>query len=104
MVTNPNLHHPITLTKDPTTPHQTPHRRITPGIGAGTEGFDTTVPANPPSSHEQAERFDDLAPLPSTPLEHDATTSVGSYYSAVEARNIPGCIQHLSLASSDNGE
>jgi len=48
MVTNPNLHHPITLTKDPTTPHQTPHRRITPGIGAGTEGFDTTVPANPP--------------------------------------------------------
>jgi len=74
MVTNPNLHHPITLTKDPTTPHQTPHRRITPGIGAGTEGFDTTVLANPPSSHEQAERFDDLAPLPSTPLEHDATT------------------------------
>jgi len=90
MVTNPNLHHPITLTKDPTTPHQTSHRRITPGIGAGTEGFDTTVLANPPSSHEPAERFDDLAPLPSTPLEHDATTSVGSYYSAVEARKHTG--------------
>lgn len=68
--------------------------RITLGIGAGTDGFDATVLGNAPwSRRERAERFDEFVPLLSTLLEHDATTSVGSYYSAVEARNLPGCVQ-----------
>jgi alkanesulfonate monooxygenase SsuD/methylene tetrahydromethanopterin reductase-like flavin-dependent oxidoreductase (luciferase family) len=94
MVTNPNFRHPVTLAKDLMTLDEISRGRITLGIGAGTDGFDATALGNAPwSRRERAERFDEFVPLLSKLLKHDATTSVGSYYSAVEARNIPGCVQ-----------
>jgi alkanesulfonate monooxygenase SsuD/methylene tetrahydromethanopterin reductase-like flavin-dependent oxidoreductase (luciferase family) len=40
-----------------------------------------------------ADRFDEFLPLLDKLLTQDATTETGQYYSAVEARNIPGCVQ-----------
>jgi alkanesulfonate monooxygenase SsuD/methylene tetrahydromethanopterin reductase-like flavin-dependent oxidoreductase (luciferase family) len=94
MVTNPNFRHPVTLAKDLMTLDDISDGRITLGIGAGGSGFDATVLGNAPwSPHERADRFGEFLPLLSTLLQQDVTTSHGSHYTAVEARNIPGCVQ-----------
>jgi alkanesulfonate monooxygenase SsuD/methylene tetrahydromethanopterin reductase-like flavin-dependent oxidoreductase (luciferase family) len=94
MVTNPNFRHPVTLAKDLMTLDDISDGRITLGIGAGGSGFDATVLGNAPwSPRERADRFGEFLPLLSTLLQQDVTTSHGSHYTAVEARNIPGCVQ-----------
>jgi alkanesulfonate monooxygenase SsuD/methylene tetrahydromethanopterin reductase-like flavin-dependent oxidoreductase (luciferase family) len=94
MVTNPNFRHPVTLAKDLMTLDDLSDGRITLGIGAGGSGFDATVLGHELwSPRERAERFGEFLPLLSALLQQNATTSHGAYYRAVEARNIPGCVQ-----------
>ena len=94
MVTNPNFRHPLTLAKDLMTLDDISGGRITLGIGAGGSGFDATVLGNAQwSPGERADRFGEFLPLLSTLLQQDVTTSHGSHYTVVEARNIPGCVQ-----------
>ena len=94
MVTNPNFRHPVTLAKDLMTLDDISGGRITLGIGAGGTGFDATVLGNAQwSPRERADRFGEFLPLLSTLLQQDVTTSHGRHYTAVEARNIPGCVQ-----------
>jgi alkanesulfonate monooxygenase SsuD/methylene tetrahydromethanopterin reductase-like flavin-dependent oxidoreductase (luciferase family) len=94
MVTSPNFRHPVTLAKDLITLDDLSGGRMTLGIGAGGGGFDATVLGNEAwSPRERADRFGEFVPLLSTLLQQDATTSCGTHYSAVEARNIPGCLQ-----------
>jgi alkanesulfonate monooxygenase SsuD/methylene tetrahydromethanopterin reductase-like flavin-dependent oxidoreductase (luciferase family) len=94
MVTNPNFRHPVTLAKDLMTLDDISDGRITLGIGAGGGGFDATVLGNAPwPPHERADRFGEFLPLLSTLLQQGVTTFQGSHYAAVEARNIPGCVQ-----------
>ena len=94
MVTNPNFRHPLTLAKDLMTLDDISGGRITLGIGAGGSGFDATVLGNAQwSPRERADRFGEFLPLLSTLLQQDVTTSHGSHYTVVEARNIPGCVQ-----------
>lgn len=98
MVTNPNYRHPVTLAKDLITLDDLSDGRMTLGIGAGGSGFDATVLGGEPwSPRERADRFGEFLPLLSTLLEQGATTSHGTHYSAVEARNIPGCVQQPRL-------
>lgn len=42
---------------------------------------------------ERAQRFAEFLPLLGELLQCGAVTSHGDYYSAVEARNLPGCVQ-----------
>jgi alkanesulfonate monooxygenase SsuD/methylene tetrahydromethanopterin reductase-like flavin-dependent oxidoreductase (luciferase family) len=94
MVTNPNFRHPLTLAKDLITLDDISGGRITLGIGAGGSGFDATVLGNAQwSPRERADRFGEFLPLLSTLLQQDVTTSHGSHYTVVDARNIPGCVQ-----------
>jgi alkanesulfonate monooxygenase SsuD/methylene tetrahydromethanopterin reductase-like flavin-dependent oxidoreductase (luciferase family) len=94
MVTNPNIRHPLTLAKDLITLDDISGGRITLGIGAGGSGFDATVLGNAQwSPRERADRFGEFLPLLSTLLQQDVTTSHGSHYTVVDARNIPGCVQ-----------
>ena len=94
MVTNPNFRHPLTLAKDLMTLDDISGGRITLGIGAGGSGFDATVLGNAQwSPRERADRFGEFLPLLSTLLQQDVTTSHGSYYTVLEARNMPGCVQ-----------
>ena len=94
MVTNPNFRHPVTLAKDLMTLDDISGGRVTLGIGAGASGFDATVLGNAPwSPRERSDRFGEFLHLLSMLLQQDTTTSHGNYYSAVEARNIPGCMQ-----------
>ncbi|MFF2352810.1 LLM class flavin-dependent oxidoreductase [Kitasatospora sp. NPDC058115] len=94
LVTSPNFRHPVTLAKDLITLDDVSGGRLTVGIGAGGTGYDATAMGQRAwTPKERADRFGEFLPLLDELLRNDATTREGSFYSAVEARNIPGCVQ-----------
>ncbi|WP_329456933.1 LLM class flavin-dependent oxidoreductase [Streptomyces sp. NBC_01497] len=98
LVTSPNFRHPVTLAKDLMTLDDISGGRVTLGIGAGTTGFDATVLGQDPwSARERADRLAEFVPLLDRLLTEPAVTHRGTYYSADEARNIPGCVQRPRL-------
>ena len=98
LVTSPNFRHPVTLAKELISLDDISAGRITLGIGAGGTGFDATALGQEPwSARERADRFAEFVPLLDRLLTEDAVSSDGTYYSAVEARDIPGCVQRPRL-------
>lgn len=98
LVTSPNFRHPVTLAKDLMTLDDISAGRLTVGIGAGGSGFDATVLGQQAwTPKERADRFGEFVPLLDTLLSQDVTTYKGRFYSAHEARNIPGCVQRPRL-------
>ncbi|RAJ37530.1 luciferase-like monooxygenase [Kitasatospora sp. SolWspMP-SS2h] len=94
LVTSPNFRHPVTLAKELITLDDVSGGRLTLGIGAGGVGFDATALGQEAwSARERADRFGEFVGLLDALLRDDAVTREGTYYSAVEARNIPGCVQ-----------
>jgi alkanesulfonate monooxygenase SsuD/methylene tetrahydromethanopterin reductase-like flavin-dependent oxidoreductase (luciferase family) len=94
LVTSPNFRHPVTLAKELLTVDDVSQGRLTVGIGVGGAGFDATALGQEEWSPKQrADRFDEFLPLLDELLTNDAVTREGTYYAAVEARNIPGCVQ-----------
>jgi len=94
LVTNPNFRHPVTLAKDLITLDDLSAGRITLGIGAGTSGFDATVLGQEPwSPRERADRLAEFVALLDRLLTEPDVSAEGTFYSAHEARNIPGCVQ-----------
>ncbi|MFB7273724.1 LLM class flavin-dependent oxidoreductase [Streptomyces sp. NPDC056244] len=98
LVTSPNFRHPVTLAKDLLTLDDVSGGRITLGIGAGGTGFDATVLGQEAwTARERADRFSEFVPLLDRLLTEDSVTYDGTFYSAVEARGIPGCVQRPRL-------
>ncbi|MFF1561633.1 LLM class flavin-dependent oxidoreductase [Streptomyces sp. NPDC058279] len=94
MVTSPNFRHPVTMAKELLTLDDVSGGRVTLGVGAGAAGFDATVLGQEPwSPKERADRFAEFVPLLERLLTEDAVSHEGTFYSAFEARNIPGCLQ-----------
>ncbi|MEY9870755.1 alkanesulfonate monooxygenase SsuD/methylene tetrahydromethanopterin reductase-like flavin-dependent oxidoreductase (luciferase family) [Streptacidiphilus sp. MAP12-33] len=94
LVTSPNFRHPVTLAKELMTLDDISGGRITVGIGVGGTGFDATAFGQEAwTARERADRFDEFLPLLDRLLTQESTTEEGRFYSAVEARNIPGCVQ-----------
>ncbi|MET9360010.1 LLM class flavin-dependent oxidoreductase [Streptomyces sp. NPDC006632] len=94
LVTSPNFRHPVTLAKDLLTLDDVSEGRLTLGIGAGGNGFDATVLGQEAwTPRERADRFGEFVPLLDRLLTEESVTYDGTFYSAVEARNIPGCVQ-----------
>ncbi|GAA3000333.1 alkanesulfonate monooxygenase SsuD/methylene tetrahydromethanopterin reductase-like flavin-dependent oxidoreductase (luciferase family) [Streptomyces sp. KhCrAH-43] len=102
LVTSPNFRHPVTLAKELITLDDISAGRITLGIGAGGNGFDATtllrsgeVPWTP---RQRADRFGEFVTLLDALLREPAGKSYeGDFYSATEARNLPGCVQRPRL-------
>ncbi|MFJ8753737.1 LLM class flavin-dependent oxidoreductase [Streptomyces sp. NPDC102441] len=101
LVTSPNFRHPVTLAKDLITLDDVSDGRITLGIGAGGSGFDATTlrgsDEEPWTPRERADHFDEFVPLLDRLLREPSVTQEGRFYSANEARNIPGCVQRPRL-------
>lgn len=98
LVTSPNFRHPVTLAKDLISLDDISGGRITLGIGAGGMGFDATALGQEAwTPRERADRFGEFVPLLDRLLTEDSVTYDGTFYSAVEARNIPGCVQRPRL-------
>ncbi|WP_329590797.1 LLM class flavin-dependent oxidoreductase [Streptomyces sp. NBC_01362] len=97
LVTSPNFRHPVTLAKDLITLDDISDGRITLGIGAGGDGFDATTlrrsDEEPWTPRERADHFEEFVPLLDQLLREPSVTHEGTFYSANEARNIPGCVQ-----------
>jgi alkanesulfonate monooxygenase SsuD/methylene tetrahydromethanopterin reductase-like flavin-dependent oxidoreductase (luciferase family) len=98
LVTSPNFRHPVTLAKDLISLDDVSDGRITLGIGAGGTGFDATALGQEAwTPRERADRFAEFVPLLDRLLSEGSVTHEGAFYSAVEARNIPGCVQRPRL-------
>lgn len=94
LVTSPNFRHPVTLAKELISLDDISGGRLSVGIGAGGTGFDATVLGQDPwSPQERAARFTEFVTLLDRLLTEPAVTAEGEYYSANEARNLPGCLQ-----------
>jgi alkanesulfonate monooxygenase SsuD/methylene tetrahydromethanopterin reductase-like flavin-dependent oxidoreductase (luciferase family) len=94
LVSSPNFRHPVTLAKDAMTLDEISAGRLTLGIGSGGTGFDARVLGGEPwSAAERRERFDEFLYLLDRLLREPDTTWSGRYYTAHEARMIPGSVQ-----------
>ncbi len=98
LVTSPNFRHPVTLAKELISLDDISGGRVTLGIGAGGNGFDATALGQEAwTPRERADRFGEFVPLLDRLLTEGAVTHHGTHYSAVEARNLPGCVQRPRL-------
>jgi alkanesulfonate monooxygenase SsuD/methylene tetrahydromethanopterin reductase-like flavin-dependent oxidoreductase (luciferase family) len=98
LVTSPNFRHPVTLAKELITLDDVSGGRITLGIGAGGNGFDATALGQEAwTPRQRADRFGEFVPLLDRLLTEGAVTQHGEFYSAEEARNLPGCVQRPRL-------
>ena len=94
LVASPNFRHPVPLAKEMMTLDDIAEGRITLGIGAGGDGWDATALGQSRwSTSERADRFDEFIRLLDRLLKESRTTHSGRFYSADEARGLPGCVQ-----------
>lgn len=94
LVTSPNFRHPVTLAKDLIALDDVSGGRVTVGIGSGGNGFDATALGQEPwTPRERTDRFEEFVPLLDRLLTEPSVTQAGTYYSADEARGIPGSVQ-----------
>jgi alkanesulfonate monooxygenase SsuD/methylene tetrahydromethanopterin reductase-like flavin-dependent oxidoreductase (luciferase family) len=96
LVASPNFRHPVSFTRELTALDDISDGRFVLGVGAGAGGtsFDTKVLGQPElSRRERGERLAEFVGLLDQLLRTDHVTWSGRYYSAVDARNLPGCVQ-----------
>ncbi|MEE6295781.1 LLM class flavin-dependent oxidoreductase [Georgenia wangjunii] len=97
-VASPNFRHPVPFAKELMSLDDVSHGRFVLGVGAGGLGVDARVLGDEPlPPRARVERLAEFLELLDLLLTQDSTTWSGSYYSAVEARMIPGCVQRPRL-------
>jgi alkanesulfonate monooxygenase SsuD/methylene tetrahydromethanopterin reductase-like flavin-dependent oxidoreductase (luciferase family) len=98
LVASPNFRHPVTFAKELMTLDRLSGGRLEAGVGAGTEGPDARVLGDPPRSRaERTERFAEWLTLLDRLLREPVTTVHGERFTAVDAHQLPGCVQQPRL-------
>jgi alkanesulfonate monooxygenase SsuD/methylene tetrahydromethanopterin reductase-like flavin-dependent oxidoreductase (luciferase family) len=95
-VASPNFRHPVSFARQLTALDDISAGRLTLGLGAGATGrsYDNTVLGGPElTARQRVDRFAEFAELLDLLLRIDHVTWTGEYYRAVDARNLPGCVQ-----------
>ena len=95
-VASPNFRHPVSFARQLTALDDISAGRLTLGLGAGSTGrsFDNRVLGAPElTARQRVDRFAEFAELLDLLLRTDHVTWTGQYYRAVDARNLPGCVQ-----------
>jgi alkanesulfonate monooxygenase SsuD/methylene tetrahydromethanopterin reductase-like flavin-dependent oxidoreductase (luciferase family) len=93
-VASPNFRHPASFLREVTALDDISDGRFQLGIGAGGYGFDSTVLGGEPLSRKAlVDRLGEFLDLLHTGLTNDRTDWQGEYYTAVDARSTPGCVQ-----------
>jgi alkanesulfonate monooxygenase SsuD/methylene tetrahydromethanopterin reductase-like flavin-dependent oxidoreductase (luciferase family) len=96
LVASPNFRHPVSFARQLTSVDDISGGRLVLGLGAGVGGtnFDTAVLGiQPLTARQRADRFVEFAELLDLILRTDRVTWHGEYYTAVDARNLPGCVR-----------
>ena len=91
-VASPNFRHPVPFAKDVMGLDDVSGGRFLLGVGAGGEGWDAAVMGPPPSRGERHRRFAEFLGLLDELLTHPVTDVAGEFYTAHEARMIPGTL------------
>ncbi|MCP2170069.1 LLM class flavin-dependent oxidoreductase [Goodfellowiella coeruleoviolacea] len=99
LVTSPNFRHPVLTAKDAIAVDDISDGRFTLGVGSGSTGAgDATVLGGPDlSPRQRADRFAEFTGLLDALLSNDVTDHEGVYFSASDARMLPGCVQRPRL-------
>jgi alkanesulfonate monooxygenase SsuD/methylene tetrahydromethanopterin reductase-like flavin-dependent oxidoreductase (luciferase family) len=98
MVASANFRHPVPFARELTALDDLSRGRAMLGVGAGGFGYDATVLGQAGLTlRERADRFAEFVELLDLVLRQDRTTWSGRYYSAVDARSAPGCVQQPRL-------
>jgi alkanesulfonate monooxygenase SsuD/methylene tetrahydromethanopterin reductase-like flavin-dependent oxidoreductase (luciferase family) len=94
-VASPNFRHPVAFAREVTTLDDISGGRLLLGVGAGgLSGYDASVIGAPPlSARARVDRFAEFLELLDLLLRADGVSWSGEYYTAVDARNNPGCVQ-----------
>lgn len=106
LVASPNFRHPVHFARELTALDDISDGRITLGIGAGGLGHDSQVLGQQElTPGQRVDRFGEFLELLDQILTHDSTDYSGTYYSAVQARRHPGCVQlpRLPFVVAANG-
>jgi alkanesulfonate monooxygenase SsuD/methylene tetrahydromethanopterin reductase-like flavin-dependent oxidoreductase (luciferase family) len=94
LVTTPNFRHPVPLAKDLLSLDDISDGRLIIGIGSGGLGNDATVLGEEEwSARERMDRFVNFIELLDELLTQPLTTKMDKFYSAVDARTLPGTVQ-----------
>jgi alkanesulfonate monooxygenase SsuD/methylene tetrahydromethanopterin reductase-like flavin-dependent oxidoreductase (luciferase family) len=100
LVASPNFRHPVSFARQLTALDDISGGRFVLGLGAGAgpPSFDAAVLGDPPiSGRARVDRFAEFTELLDLLLRTDRVTWRGRYYAAVDARNLPGCVQRPRL-------
>ncbi len=93
-VASANFRHPVHFAREATALDDISDGRLVLGLGAGGSGFDERVLGAPILTRRQrADRFAEFVTLLDRLLSTDRVSWSGDYYTAVDARSTPGCVQ-----------
>ncbi|WP_329007432.1 LLM class flavin-dependent oxidoreductase [Micromonospora rifamycinica] len=93
LVASPNIRHPVPTAKQVMTLDEISQGRFVLGIGAGAaDGADARV-MGATDGIRRGDRFEEFVSLTDLLLSHPRTSFEGTYYQAVEADMVPGCVQ-----------
>ncbi|MEP7054376.1 MAG: LLM class flavin-dependent oxidoreductase [Actinomycetota bacterium] len=93
-VASPNFRHPVHFAREIAALDDISGGRATIGLGAGGIDFDARVLGGEPfTPRARVDRFAEFVELLDLVLTQERTTWHGEYFSAVDARSTPGCVQ-----------
>ena len=93
-VASPNFRHPVPFARSAITVDDVSQGRLILGVGAGGTGYDTTVLGEPElRPGRRVDRLGDFLELFSRLLTEDHVDHRGEFYTAVDARTVPGPVQ-----------
>jgi alkanesulfonate monooxygenase SsuD/methylene tetrahydromethanopterin reductase-like flavin-dependent oxidoreductase (luciferase family) len=91
-VASPNYRHPVTFTRDVVTLDDISAGRLVLGLGTGGER-DAEILGHDLTRGQRTRRFAEFVDLLDRTLRTDHVDHHGEFYDAVDARNVPGCVQ-----------
>ncbi len=98
-VATPNYRHPVPFAKELMTLDRLSGGRLDVGLGAGSEGPDSRVLGEPAwPLRERLDRFTEWLDLLDRLLREPVVSAQGRWYSAVDAHQLPGCVQRPRAA------
>ena len=97
-VASPNFRHPVPFAKELMSLDDLSGGRFQLGVGAGGWGFDAGVLGQPElTARERVDRFAEFVGLLDRLLTSRSTSYDGTWFTARDARMVPGCVQRPRL-------
>jgi alkanesulfonate monooxygenase SsuD/methylene tetrahydromethanopterin reductase-like flavin-dependent oxidoreductase (luciferase family) len=96
-VTSPNYRHPVTFMRDLLALDDISGGRVICGIGVGGDIDSALLGGQQLTPRQRVDRLQEFTELLDRLLTTDHVTYVGTYFSAVDARTLPGPVQHPRL-------